>query len=418
MSDKKTVLREEDYIQCVHCGMCLEHCPTYRVTGLETESPRGRIYLMRSLAEGSIELNGNFAGHISKCLDCRACEAVCPSGVPYGRLVESAKAEIRLRGARSLMRRTTEAFFFGFVFRRPWALSLLAKLFFLGQRSGLSRLAGLFLPHKLRILEKMQPPARWSPFPVNGEVYPPVNGEVRHRVAFFAGCIMRTGFPGAHEATLNVLRRNGCEVTVVKNQGCCGALNIHAGETKQAFRMMKKNIDAFSVDYEAILVNAAGCGSLLKEYGHLLRDDPDYKDKAAAFSAQVKDITEFLAADFSPPPRPLNKKVAYQDACHLGNAQKVRSQPRELLKKVPGLELLEMERPDQCCGSAGIYNVMETDLSVQVLTEKVKAILATKAEVVVSANPGCILQLRYGLSAAGKSLPVMHIMEFLSEAYG
>jgi glycolate oxidase iron-sulfur subunit len=439
-AEKTTVIREEDYIQCVHCGMCLEHCPTYRVTGLETESPRGRITLMRSLAEGKIGITENFASHISKCLDCRACEVVCPSGVTYGRLVESAKQEIQLHGRRSAFRRAMERFFFGFVLPSPRALAALTKLFFLYQHSGLNWIVRPFLPSKLKILEMMQPPARWSPFPVKGQVYPPfpspnegrgnhgngsplgwpvegVPGKIRHRVAFFAGCVMKTGFPGVHEATIEVLRRNGCEVTVVAGQGCCGALNVHGGEREQALQMIKKNINALTPSCEAILVNAAGCGSLLKDYGHLLRDNPDYKDRAAAFSAKVKDVSEFLAADFTPPARPLKKKVAYQDACHLGNAQRIRLQPRELLKKIPGLEFVEMDRPDQCCGSAGIYNIVETDLSLQVLEEKVKAVLATGAEVVVSANPGCMLQLRYGLAHAGKPLPVIHIMELLNQAY-
>jgi len=445
-----TVIREEDYIQCVHCGMCLEHCPTYRVTGLETESPRGRIYLMRSFAEGKIGMTENFASHISKCLDCRACEVVCPSGVPYGRLVESAKHDLYRLNLKSFSQRVLQSFVFRFLFPSPQLMNILTKLFFLYQRLGIGKILQFtrlihVLPKKWQVLEAMQPPARWAPFPVEGQVYAPFpspragegQGEGKslyesspssppspaggrrsgvHRVAFFAGCVMRTGFPGVHEATVNVLRRNGCEVIFPRAQGCCGALNVHAGEREYALAMMKANIDAFPTEaYDAILVNAAGCGSLLKEYGHLLKDDFHYREKAAAFSAKTKDVAEFLSENWTARTRPTDKKVTYQDACHLGNAQRIQSEPRKLLKSIPGLSLIEMQRPDQCCGSAGIYNVVETDLSLSVLEQKVKSILETHSDVVLSGNPGCILQLRYGLKSVGSSLPVVHLMEFLSE---
>ena len=402
--------------QCVHCGLCLNQCPTYHALQLEPESPRGRIHLVKAAAEGRVELNERFAEHLYLCLLCRACESACPSGVQYGHIAEAARERLGPPGSelgRGLL---------SFVFTRmlPYRnrLRFAFVLLRLYQRSGLQRFARLFLPKKLREMEQLLPaiPARF--FKPHAGIAPAI-GPRRARVAMLDGCIMPLLFGAVNAATVRVLQRNGCDVVFPDAQSCCGALNIHNGETVAAKQMARRNIDAFlQADVDAVIVNAAGCGATMKEYGHLLRDDADYRDKAERFSARVKDAGEFLAElGLVGNLRPIEMTVTYQDPCHLAHGQRIRSQPRQLLQAIPGLKLVEMEGADRCCGSAGIYNLTHSGMSQHLLNEKMQSIAATASEAIVAPNPGCMLQLRSGASRFGPDLKVYHLMDLLDRAY-
>ncbi len=403
--------------QCVHCGLCLNHCPTYQVTRLEPESPRGRIHLVRAVAEGRIEPTERFGGHIYLCLMCRACETACPSGVQYGRIAEAAREVLGPPG--SPLARAALQFAFTQVFPFPRRFRLAARLLRLYQRSGLPWLARRVLPGRLRAMEAMLPPVPARFFAPDGEVYP-ASGPRRARVALLTGCVMSTLYADIDAATVRVLRRNGCEVVVPRGQVCCGALNVHNGERTAARRMARINIDAFQdAGVDAVIVNAAGCGAAMKDYGHLLADDPAYAAAAQHFAALVKDAGEFLAGlGLHPPANRVEMTVTYQDPCHLAHGQKVRAQPRQLLAAIPGLHLVEMEGSDRCCGSAGIYNLLQPQMSQQLLQDKMEAVARTRAQAVVAPNPGCMLQLRAGAQRYGPALPVFHLMDLLDRSYG
>ena len=402
--------------QCVHCGLCLDACPTYRSLHIESESPRGRIHLVRAAAEGRIELNERFADHLNLCLMCRACETACPSGVKYGRIAEAARAELGPSG--SPLARAAANFAFRSLLPSPGRLRLLARLLRLYQRSGLDRVVQNFLPARLRAMSEMLPAVPDMFFTPRAEALAAI-GEKRARVGMLSGCVMSVLFAEINEATVSVLRRNGCEVVIPKNQICCGALNVHNGETTTAKKMARQNIDAFlEAKLDAVIVNAAGCGAAMKEYDHLLRDDPDYAETARAFSRLVKDAGEFLVALGPIAPRGrIELTVSYQDPCHLAHGQKVRSQPRELLKAIPGLKLIEMGGSDRCCGSAGIYNLTHPEMSQELLREKMQSIAETGVAAVVAPNPGCMLQLRYGAQRYGPAVRVFHLMDLLELAY-
>jgi len=402
--------------QCVHCGLCLDACPTYRALHIESESPRGRIHLVRAAAEGRIDLNERFAGHLNLCLMCRACETACPSGVKYGRIAGAARAELGPPG--SPLARAAANFAFTSVLPFPARLRAVARLLRFYQRSGLDRVAQKLLPGKMREMSKMLPavPARF--FGPSAEMLPAIVAR-RARVGMLGGCVMSVLFSEIDEATLSVLRRNGCDVVIPKSQVCCGALNVHNGETVAAKQMARKNIDAFlALELDAVIVNAAGCGAAMKEYGHLLRDDPVYAEKADAFSRLVKDASEFLV-EIGPiaPLKRIDMTVTYQDPCHLAHGQKVRAQPRQLLKAIPGLRFTEMNGADRCCGSAGIYNLTHPEMSQELLKEKMRSIAECGAAAVVAPNPGCMLQLRYGAKRYGPPVQVFHLMDLLDRAY-
>jgi len=403
--------------QCVHCGLCLNQCPTYRVTRLETESPRGRIHLVKAAADGRIELNDRFKEHLQLCLLCRACESACPSGVQYGRIAETAREHIGPPGSP-----TTKAIL-NFVFTRvlPHAgrLKFVFALLRLYQRTGLQKLLRLFMPEKLRSMDAMLPAIPAKFFTPAATVLPAI-GPRRTRVAMLNGCVMPLLFGDVNAATVRVLRRSGCEVIFPERQLCCGALNIHNGETVAAKAMARRNIDAFlDAKVDAIIVNAAGCGAAMKEYDFLLRDDNQYVDKAKRFTALVKDAGEFLAGlGIVGDLQRINLTVTYQDPCHLAHGQKIRRQPRELLQVIPGLKLVEMEGSDRCCGSAGIYNLTHAGMSQQLLKEKMSAVGTVHADAIVAPNPGCMLQLSYGAKHYGPNLPVYHLMDLLDRAYG
>jgi Fe-S oxidoreductase len=395
----------------------LNHCPTYRVLRLEPESPRGRIHLVKAAAEGRIELNERFKEHLQLCLLCRACESACPSGVQYGRIAETAREHIGPPG--SEFAREILNFVFTQLLPHPSRLRLTFIFLRLYQRTGLQRIVRALLPNKLRAMDAMLPPIPTRFFTPGKNILPAI-GAHRARVAMLEGCVMPLLFGDVNEATLRVLRRNGCEVVFPKAQNCCGALNTHNGETIAAKKMARQNIDAFlDAGVDAIIVNAAGCGAAMKEYGYLLRDDLEYSEKAQRFSALVKDAGEFLAGlGLVGQLAPLNLTVTYQDPCHLAHGQRIRVQPRKLLQAIPGLKLIEMESSDRCCGSAGIYNITHTGMSQQLLKEKMQSVTAANADAIVAPNPGCMLQLRYGGQTYGPNLPVYHLMDLLDRAYG
>lgn len=421
---RSTGPKRQDLDTCVHCGLCLNACPTYRELGLEMDSPRGRIYQMIRVNEGRAELDANYQSHIELCLACRACETACPSGVPYGRLVEAARADLEEHATRPWKERITRDFLFGKVLPSPFWLRLLAAPLYLYQRSGLERFvnrAGLLNAFpRLKELAALSPRATLpSFFRHYGKTFPAV-GEARYRVAFLGGCMANVSFANLHEATVRVLQRNGCEVVVPDGQTCCGALHVHAGRKDDAQRLASRNIDAMlNGGFDAILTNTAGCGCALKEYGHLLEDDPAHAEAAIQFAGKIKDVNEFLAA-IGPvrPEREIQATVTYQDSCHLTHGQKLPLPPRTLLKLVPGLTFKEMPCADHCCGSAGIYNVQHTAMSMALLEKKMGYANGTSAEIIASANPGCLLQLQAGVRLHGTGQRVLHVMEVLDEAYG
>jgi glycolate oxidase iron-sulfur subunit len=425
--------------RCVHCGLCLPHCPTFRELRIETESPRGRLHLMRALGEGRVEPTDTFVRHMSLCLDCRACEAACPSGVQFGQLMEATRAEIRRRRPGSRRARALRWLVFRQLLPHPGRLAALGRLLRAYQRLGLQRLvravgerlappaaapAGVGAragqPPPLRRLieaERLLPPLSARFFEPRGVV--PAWGRQRERVAFFAGCVMRLAFAATSRATVRVLARNGCSVALPEEQVCCGALHVHAGDREQAKELARRNVAAFEAGgAEAIVVNAAGCGAALKEYGALLARDPAWAERARAFSARVRDLSELLAElPLDPPCGAINARVAYQDACHLLHAQRVGRQPRDLLRAIPGLELVEMADPDRCCGSAGLYNLTEPELAARFGAQKAANVDATGADLVVSGNLGCLIQLRAALAQRGSRARAVHLADLLDRAY-
>lgn len=405
--------------QCVQCGLCLSSCPTFRLTGSELDSPRGRIFQMDLVRSGEVPSDDpDFRQHMDFCLGCRACESACPSGVQYGLLIEQARATIPdprpPAGVRLLQRAVTS--------RRLMRLFGLATRSY--QKLGLQRLArttGLlrFLPASLRQADATLPALEGGLLAPRLQTATPARGELRYRVAMLEGCVMPEFMSETNRATVDVLAANGCDVIVPGKQGCCGALHLHGGDPETARRLACVNIAAFeSSGAEYYLTNAAGCGSALKEYGHLLADDPDWAARAAAFAERVRDVQEFLVmAGPVATPGPVHARVTYQDACHLAHGQRVREQPRDLLRAIPGLELVEMANPDYCCGSAGTYNLQQYDASMALLDEKLAAIRETGAEVIAAANPGCIMQIAAGARRAGMEVKVVHPMRLLADAY-
>jgi glycolate oxidase iron-sulfur subunit len=410
--------------ECVHCGLCLDYCPTYRVLGHEADSPRGRIYQIRQVYEGKISAEDpDFREHIYACLDCRACQTACPSGVQYGAIIEAARA---VAEPVNPSEKTVGRAILGSVFTHPKLLDAAGVGLRLYQRSGLQSIlrtshALNLLPKRLREMELMLGPAqggirRWSAPHVT-----PARGStgVRYRVGFIEGCIMPQLFGDTNAATVRVLAANGCVVYSPPSQGCCGALQMHTGDRPTAQDLARRNIDAFDgLGLDAIIINAAGCGSTLKEYGHLLAEDPVYVERAEAFARTVKDVSEFLASiDLVKPTGPVPMRVTYQDACHLVHGQGIRNQPRQLLRQIPELELVEMQDSDVCCGSAGIYNLTHPEMSVQLLEQKMDHLLATGATGVVAPNPGCTMQLAYGARRRGIDLQFFHVVDLLDRSY-
>jgi glycolate oxidase iron-sulfur subunit len=407
---------------CVHCGFCLPSCPTYRLTKRERSSPRGRIWLMSQVSTGNLELlDPIFQEEMSLCLNCRACEAVCPSGVKYGEILEASRAQIEEHRETPVAEQAARGLAFNVLFSDMKRFRVASHALKLYQRSGVQsavRKSKVLNLVGLADKEQMLPELSDRFTVPHGETIP-ARGQKRGHVALFTGCIMSTAYAGVHEATIRVLTRNGFDVTLVAGQGCCGALHVHAGEPDGGRALARTNIVAFhAAGFDAIIVNAAGCGAALKEYGHLLKDDSMYADRAIAFSARVRDVVEFLGdVGLSETPGPLKWTVTYQEPCHLAHAQRVTKQPRALIKALPELTLVEMPESSLCCGSAGIYNLIQPDMSSALLNRKLDNALSTGAEAIVSANPGCMLQIAAGLRERGDRRPVIHLVELLDRAY-
>ena len=404
---------------CVHCGFCLPACPTYVLWGDEMDSPRGRIYMMKKSAQGEAPLDQRFQLHIDNCLGCMACMTACPSGVQYNKLIEDTRAQVERNIPRSIADRLFRRLLFA-TFPYVKRLRLLALPMLVYQRCGLQRLvraSGLLrlLPRRLAQMEALLPrvptgftrrlPVRVAPV-----------AEPRRRVGMLAGCVQQVFFQHVNEATARVLAAEGFEVVIPKTQQCCGALMLHSGLDEQAAALARQMIAAFEAAHvDTIVINAAGCGSSLKEYGHLLRDDPAWAGRAADFSAKCKDIAEVLCELPARAPRhPVPMRVAYHDACHLRHAQGIYTEPRQLLAGIPELEVLEIDEASLCCGSAGVYNLLHPEPANQLGDRKVENLLATKADAVISANPGCLLQLISSLRRRGlAAMPAFHMVEVL-----
>jgi glycolate oxidase iron-sulfur subunit len=414
---------EEDLLRsCVHCGMCLSSCPTYRITGQEMSSPRGRLWLMNAVAEGRLELlNPVFEEQMYQCLNCRACEAVCPSGVHYGPLVEASRAQLEQHRCRPLWQRALRKATLGWVFADVARMRMMVGGLRLYQRTGaaaVARKSGLLRLMRLEESEAMMPPIRGKSLVPGKEQWRPA--KATHTARLFNGCIMSTAFADTNRAAARVMAHNGAEVTVPVGQQCCGALAVHSGMMNEARKLARQNIDSFEPGGEdPIIVTAAGCGAALKEYGFLLKDDPAYAERASRFSARVRDVTEFLAErPFATPTNNISRTVTYQEPCHLAHAQRITAQPRKLLNAVPGLELVEMRESSLCCGSAGIYNLIRRDMANELGDRKAGRIIETPASEVVTANPGCHMQLLASLERNGSKIQVRHIVDLLDEAYG
>jgi len=423
----KVPVPDDEFLrQCIHCGFCLSSCPTYNLTAREISSPRGRIRMMKNVAEGKAPLDEIFMREMFFCLDCRACETACPPGVQYGALVEAARAQVEHFRATQMHESTRiKNFILGRIFTQPARLRRLAKLLRFYQKSGLEKLAlRLRLPRLFG--KKMMALAPLAPrienkftFERLAEKIPPREGKARHRVALLVGCVQDVAFASINEDTAVVLAENGCEVVVSRAQVCCGSLHGHTGDLANAKLLAQKNIEIFeSLDVEAIIANAAGCGSFMKTYGHLFADDPTLRARAEKFSAKVKDISEYLAEiGFKKPAQILSPRVTYHDACHLVHGQKVARQPREIIRAIAGSNYVELNEASWCCGSAGIYNLTHFETSMQLLERKMKNVLATGAHMVVTGNPGCAIQLQHGCRQAGVEIEIVHPATLLRRAY-
>jgi glycolate oxidase iron-sulfur subunit len=404
---------------CVHCGFCLPACPTYVLWGEEMDSPRGRIYMMKKSGQGEAPLDKRFGLHMDNCLGCMACMTACPSGVQYDKLIEDTRAQVE----RNVPRSIPDKFFRKLLFATfPYAnrLRLLALPMLLYQRSGLQtlvRASGVLrlLPQRIAAVESLLPQVPANLFRHLPSHLAPVSTP-RRRVGMLSGCVQQVFFQHVNQATARVLAAEGCEVIIPQSQACCGALMIHSGLEDKAAHFARQMIQSFeSANVDTIVINAAGCGSTMKEYGHILRDDPAWAARAAAFSAKCKDISEILCDLPAQAPRhPLPMRVAYHDACHLRHAQAIFEQPRQLLSTIPGLEVVEVEEGNLCCGSAGVYNLLNPEPANQLGDRKVEKLLAADAEAVISANPGCLLQLMSGLRRRGlQAMPTFHMVELL-----
>jgi glycolate oxidase iron-sulfur subunit len=407
---------------CVHCGFCLSTCPSYRVIGKEMDSPRGRIYLMDSINEGENALVPATVQHFDSCLGCLACVTTCPSGVQYDKLIEATRAQVARNHPRSLPDKLLRQFIFS-VFPYPNRMRALLRPLGLYQKTGLQKVVRSLgflksISPQLAAMESVLPELTPQAFVDAIPERIPAQGEQRYRVGMLLGCVQRLFNPEVNAATVRVLTANGCEVVVPRVQGCCGALSHHQGEEEQARTLARQMMDSFAdLNLDAILINASGCGHTLKEYAHILKDDPKDCDRAKAFVEKVKDVQEFLATvGLTAPLSPLQSDplvLVYQDACHMLHGQKISIQPRQLLRKIPGVQLREPIDAALCCGSAGIYNILQSDVAEELGTQKVENLTNTGAQVIASANIGCYVQISKHLKLQGKSVPVLHPMQLL-----
>jgi len=410
---------------CVHCGFCLATCPSYRVIGKETDSPRGRIYLMDAINEGDAPLADSTVQHFDSCLGCLACVTTCPSGVQYDKLIAATRPQIERNFERSLPLRLLRRLIFS-LFPYPNRLRLLMRPVGLYQKSGLQKLVrslGILpqLAPQLAAMESLLPPLSPQAFRDDLPDFIPAQGKARYRVGMILGCVQRLFNPEVNDATVRVLTANGCDVVIPPAQGCCGALSHHQGQEQQAQDLARQMIDTFEqagVDF--VLINASGCGHTLKEYGHILKADARYGDRAQAFVQIVRDVQEFLAeVGLTAPLHPLQSDpltLVYQDACHMLHGQKISLQPRQLLRQIPGVQLREPIDAALCCGSAGVYNILQPEVAEELGRQKVTNLLNTGASAIASANIGCFVQIRHHLERQGKSVPVLHPMQLLDRS--
>jgi glycolate dehydrogenase iron-sulfur subunit len=417
------ILRYQRALDCVHCGLCLPVCPTYKLTGKESASPRGRIYLMRAFAEGRLPEEAGTIGEIDGCLVCRACETVCPSGVQFGEMMELTRDLLEPTKARASLPRTLKRAFFRFVLAKPARVRRLATalrlyresgLRFLLRKLGVLHLFGRGVVRRDDLLPQIPPLSeRSEPPPLTK-----ARGERRARVGFLVGCIAHELLPKANRAAIEVLAQNGCDVVCPPSRPCCGALPMHFGDLEAARRLARATLDAFPPDLDAIVVSSAGCASSMKEYHRLLEHDATCAERAKAFSAKVKDWNEFLVAlPFIPPGARLDLRVAYSEPCHLVHAQRISAAPKRLLQSIPGVELVPFEGQDSCCGAAGLYSVTQPEQSVALLEEKMARLAVARPDVIVTANPGCHLQLKSGAAGHLPEVEVLHVAELLERAY-
>ena len=399
---------EDDLKTCVSCGLCLNDCPTYRVLQDEADSPRGRIQLIRALVATDARPDASLVSHLDACLVCRACETACPSGVPFGRIMEGAREIVRERAPQGGIRGMAMDAGLATV-SRPGRVGLATRLAGLYVRSGLQSLVRRLhlLPRRLAAMDRLLAAPE-------GRAYVP-QVKPGADLALFAGCVMRTGFGETQRATVRLLEREGRSVTAPVSQVCCGALHAHAGDGEHARELARENVEAFGERDTPIVVNAAGCGAHLKAYGHVLAQDGAWSERARAFAARVRDVSEVVSPSAPSRALPGEVRVVYQDACHLAHGQQIRRQPRALLQSIAGVKLVPIQDAERCCGSAGVYNLTHPEVAGELQRQKVAAILAAAPDVVVSANPGCILQLRAGFAEAGAKVPVVHLMRFLDD---
>jgi glycolate oxidase iron-sulfur subunit len=414
--------RETAHLDCIHCGICLSACPTYLQLGNEADSPRGRILLINAMQEGRVDpASSNYRRHMQLCLECRACETACPSGVHFSTMMDTARIEIQKHSRPSAAISIVRWFILKKVFLSRRILGSCFLLLKFYQRSGIRQLvrasgAMRLFPRRLALMEALLPDIPASArYDLTEEATP---AEAR-RALLFEGCIMPVLFGPVHEATLRVLRHHGISIGLPARQACCGAVHLHAGDLETTRKLARRNIEAFEKESDAaIVVNAAGCGAMLKEYDELLADDPAYAQRARAFSGRVRDISEFLDdIGINRAMERLDLKVTYDDPCHLLHAQGIKAAPRNLLHAIPGLQIVELREADRCCGSAGIYNITQPEMAARILDEKIANIIRSGAQVVTTGNPGCLLQIQAGLRAKNLPTRVVHPIELLDQAY-
>jgi len=408
--------QEELIDDCVHCGFCLPTCPTYTLWNEEMDSPRGRIVLMRTGLEEGSELSAPLVTHLDRCLGCMACVTACPSGVQYDKLIEDARAQVERNWDRPLRERLLRRAIFA-VFPHPGRLRALVPAMWLQSKLPVERLERRPRTRYLAQLAGLAPQPKLSDAIARLPQHTPARGDKRGSVGFLQGCVQRVLFSGVNQATVDVLAAEGFEVHTPRAPRCCGALQLHSGDDTPARARGRETIAAFA-DHDVVVVNAAGCGSAMKDYAHVLRDDPEWADRAEAFAAKVRDVTEFLAEVEPRAPRaPIEvDKIAYHDACHLAHAQGVRAQPRDLLRGIPGLDVVDPDGWEICCGSAGIYNLTQPEPAAELGRRKVANLRATGATAIAAANPGCAIQIAAHAEQTGEPLTVYHPLELLAQS--